>query len=158
MENILNKICTDYEKHEGNIISLLQDIQNELGYIPEEAVLWFSKKLDIPASRFFGIATFYAQFHLSPRGKNIITTCCGTACHVKGSERLINGLMKELALPEGQQTTSDKEFTLEKVNCVGACSIAPVVIINDKVYGKVSADNLMKEVRSLKDKEVEKRP
>ena len=102
MENILNKICADYEKHEGNIISLLQDIQNELGYIPEDAVLWFSKKLDIPASRFFGIATFYAQFHLSPRGKNIITTCCGTACHVKGSERLINGLIKELDLPEGQ--------------------------------------------------------
>lgn len=156
MENILKKICTDYEKHEGNIISLLQDIQNEFGYIPEDAVLWFSKKLDIPASRFFGIATFYAQFHLSPRGKNIITTCCGTACHVKGSERLINGLMKELALPEGEQTTSDKEFTLEKVNCVGACSIAPVVIINNKVYGKVSADNLMKEIRSLKDKILEK--
>ena len=156
MENILTKICTDYEKHEGNIISLLQSIQHEFGYIPEDAVLWFSKKLDIPASRFFGIATFYAQFHLSPRGKNIITTCCGTACHVKGSERLINGLIKELDLPEGQQTTSDKEFTLEKVNCVGACSIAPVVIINDKVYGKVSADNLMKEIRDLKDKELEK--
>jgi NADH:ubiquinone oxidoreductase subunit E len=156
MENILNKICADYEKHEGNIISLLQDIQHEFGYIPEDAVLWFSKKLDIPASRFFGIATFYAQFHLTPRGKNIITTCCGTACHVKGSERLINGLMRELDLSEGQQTTSDKEFTLEKVNCVGACSIAPVVIINDKVYGKVSADILMKEIRTLKDKELEK--
>lgn len=156
MEKTLEKLYVDYENNEGNIISLLQDIQNEFGYIPEDAVNWFSVKLDIPASRFFGIATFYAQFHLAPRGKNIITTCCGTACHVKGSERLLNGLIKELDLPEGGHTTTDREFTLEKVNCVGACSIAPVVIINKKVHGKVSADYLMKEVRKLKDKEVEK--
>lgn len=153
MEKILEKLYTSHKKDEGNIISLLQDIQNEFGYIPEDAIYWFSGRLDIPASRFFGIATFYAQFHLAPRGKNIITTCCGTACHVKGSERLMNGLMKELDLPEGETTTDDKEFTLEKVNCVGACSIAPVVIINDKVHGKLSTDNLMKAIRKLKEKD-----
>jgi NADH:ubiquinone oxidoreductase subunit E len=114
-------------------------------------VYWFSKELDIPASRFFGIVTFYAQFHLSPRGKNIVTTCCGTACHVKGSERLLNGLKTELNLPEGESTTSDREITIEKVNCVGACSIAPVVIINKKVHGKISADKLMKEIRRLRE-------
>ena len=151
MENILEKICTDYKKNEGNIISLLQDIQREFGYVPEEAVNWFSKRLDVPASRFFGIVTFYSQFHLAPRGKNIITTCCGTACHVKGSERLITGLVEKLSLPDGESTTPDREFTLEKVNCVGACSIAPVVIINDKVFGKMTTDNLMKEVKKLKD-------
>jgi NADH:ubiquinone oxidoreductase subunit E len=151
MEKSLEKIYIDYVKHEGNIISLLQDIQSEFGYIPEDAVYWLSKRLDIPASRFFGIATFYAQFHLAPRGKNIITTCCGTACHVKGSEKLINGLLKELALPEGENTTLDRQFTAEKVNCVGACSIAPVVIINDKVHGKVTTDILMKEIRKLKE-------
>ncbi|MEW6107629.1 MAG: NAD(P)H-dependent oxidoreductase subunit E [Nitrospirota bacterium] len=156
MENALEKIYTEYRKNEGNIISILQDIQNEFGYIPEDAVYWFSKKLDVPASRFFGISTFYAQFHLVPRGKNIVTTCCGTACHVKGSERLITGLMRELDLPEGENTTSDREFTMEKVNCVGACSIAPVVIINNKVHGKVTADSLMKEIRKLKDEKVEK--
>lgn len=156
MEKILEKICTSHEKHEGNIISLLQDIQNELGYIPEDAVNWFSKRLDIPTSRFFGIVTFYSQFHLAPRGKNIITACCGTACHVKGSERLINALLKELNLPEGESTTPDREFTLERVNCVGACSIAPVVIINDKVHGKMSADNLMKEIKKLKAAGIEK--
>jgi len=152
MENILEKIYADYEKHEGNIISLLQGIQTEFGYIPEDVVNWFSRRLDIPTSRFFGIATFYSQFHLAPRGKNIITTCCGTACHVKGSERLINGLTKELDLPEGESTTADREITIEKVNCVGACSIAPVVIINNKVYGKMTADTLMKEVKTIKDK------
>lgn len=155
MEKILEKIFTDYKKNEGNIISILQDIQNGFGYIPEDAVYWFSNRLDIPASRFFGIATFYAQFHLAPRGKNIVTTCCGTACHVKGSERLLNGLIKELNLPKGENTTSDREFTMEKVNCVGACSIAPVVIINKKVHGKMSTDNLMKAIRKLKENKIE---
>lgn len=155
MEKNLEKIYIDFVKHEGNIISLLQDVQSEFGYIPEDSVYWLSKRLDIPASRFFGITTFYAQFHLAPRGKNIITTCCGTACHVKGSERLINGLMKELDLPQGENTTLDRQFTAEKVNCVGACSIAPVVIVNDKIHGKMTTDILMKEIRKLKDKEIE---
>lgn len=149
MEKILDKIYKGYKDSEGNIISLLQDIQSELGYIPEEAVLWFSRRLDIPASRFFGIATFYAQFHLAPRGKNIITTCCGTACHVKGSEKLLNSLQRELKLGDGEHTTEDRRFTIEKVNCVGACSIAPVVIINNKVFGKMSGDNLLKEVKKM---------
>jgi NADH:ubiquinone oxidoreductase subunit E len=155
MEKKLERIHKSHMENEGNIISLLQDIQSEFGYIPEDVVMWFSHRLDVPASRFFGIATFYAQFHLKPRGRNIVTTCCGTACHVKGSERLINGLVRELGLPEGENTTRDGQFTVEKVNCVGACSIAPVVIINDKVHGKMSADGLMKEIKILKEKENE---
>jgi NADH:ubiquinone oxidoreductase subunit E len=155
MDKVLEKIYEAHREHEGNIISLLQDIQNEFGYIPEDVVTWFSRRLDIPASRFFGIVTFYAQFHLQPRGKNIVTTCCGTACHVKGSERLLNGLVKELNLSGGENTTTDREFTIEKVNCVGACSIAPVVIVNNKVHGKMTADNLMKEIKKLKEKESE---
>lgn len=151
MEKSFKKILKNYEDTDGNIISILQQIQHEFGYIPQDAVFWFSSMLDIPASRFFGIATFYAQFHLAPRGKNIVTTCCGTACHVKGSSRLIDGLIKEFDLDKGESTTSDREFTIEKVNCVGACSIAPVVIINSKVHGKMSADNLMKEIRKLKE-------
>ncbi|MEJ2696795.1 MAG: NAD(P)H-dependent oxidoreductase subunit E [Candidatus Sulfobium sp.] len=155
MEKKLKKLYKSHRENEGNIISLLQEIQAEFGYIPEDVVMWFSKKLDIPASRFFGVATFYAQFHLKPRGKNIITTCCGTACHVKGSERLLNGLVRELNLPEGDNTTPDSQFTVEKVNCVGACSIAPVVIVNDRVHGKMSADSLMKEIKKLKESESE---
>lgn len=150
MEKILEKICTNYEEHDGNIISLLQDIQNELGYIPEDAVNWFSKRLDIPTSRFFGIVTFYSQFHLAPRGKNIITTCCGTACHVKGAERLLSAAQRELNLQSDQETTEDGEVTLEKVACLGTCSMAPVVIINKKMYGKISPEKLMKEIRSLR--------
>lgn len=157
MEKTLEKILADYRKHEGNIISILQDIEESFGYIPEDAVSWFSKRLDIPASRFYGVSTFYAQFHLTPRGKNIITACCGTACHVKGSERLINGLRKELNLEENAETTQDKQFTLEKVNCVGACSIAPVTIINKKVYGKSTTDKLLKEIKALKGSKVEEK-
>lgn len=150
MQDTREKILKAYHENEGNVISLLQDIEESFGYLPEDAIYWFSEQLDLPPSRFYGIATFYAQFHLKPRGKNIITACCGTACHVKGSERLINSLMRELHIPSGEDTSDDKKFTVEKVNCVGACSIAPVVIINREVHGKMTADRLMKEIRKIK--------
>ncbi|GMT47224.1 NAD-dependent formate dehydrogenase gamma subunit [hydrothermal vent metagenome] len=150
MQDTREKILKAYHENEGNVISLLQDIEESFGYLPEDAINWFSEQLDIPPSRFYGIATFYAQFHLKPRGENIITACCGTACHVKGSERLINSLMRELHIPSGEDTSEDKKFTVEKVNCVGACSIAPVVIINREVHGKMTADRLMREIRKIK--------
>ncbi|MBZ0157550.1 MAG: NADH-quinone oxidoreductase subunit NuoE [Alphaproteobacteria bacterium] len=149
MEEKLQELIEYFREHEGNVISLLQQTQETFGYIPEEAVYRFSEELDIPASKFFGVATFYAQFYLKPRGRNIITACCGTACHVKGSERIINNVKRELNLGEGQTTTEDKKFTLEQVACVGACSIAPVVIINKKVYGKMTSDKVAKEIKAL---------
>lgn len=153
MEKILEKILNDYQLNKVNIISILQDIENSFGYIPEEAVFWFSKKLDIPASRFFGAATFYSQFHLKPRGKNIITVCRGTACHVKGSERLINRLYMELDIPPDEETTPDLKFSVEKVNCIGACGIAPVTVLNKEVHGKMTLDKLIKEVKKIKTNE-----
>ncbi|MCJ7482577.1 MAG: NAD(P)H-dependent oxidoreductase subunit E [Thermodesulfovibrionales bacterium] len=153
MEEILQKILGEYRENEGNIISILQDIEKAFGFIPEETVTWFSKKLDIPASRFFGTATFYSQFHLKPRGKNIITVCRGTACHVKGSEKLLNRLFLELDIPPDEETSTDSKFTIEKVNCIGACGIAPVTILNKEVLGKMTLDNLMKEVKKIKARE-----
>ncbi len=150
MEDKLQDILDEFKAHEGNLIYLLQCLERDFGYIPEEAVNWFSEVLDVPPAKFYGLATFYAQFHLKPRGENIITVCCGTACHVKGSERLLNSLTKELQIPSGEDTSEDGKFTVEKVNCVGACSIAPVVIINKEVHGKMTADKLMKEVKKLK--------
>ncbi|NWF51654.1 MAG: NAD(P)H-dependent oxidoreductase subunit E [Nitrospirae bacterium] len=149
MEESLEKILTNYRNNEGNIITILQDLEETFGYIPEEAVNWFSKRLKIPASRFFGIATFYAQFHLKPRGKNIITVCRGTACHVKGSERLLNRLFIELDIPAGEDTSDDLKFTVEKVNCLGACGIAPVVVFNKEVHGKMTLDKLMRDLKSI---------
>ncbi len=153
MEEILQKILGEYRKNEGNIITILQDIEKNFGYIPEDTVTWFAKKLDIPASRFFGTATFYSQFHLKPRGKNIVTVCRGTACHVKGSERLINRVLMELDIPHDDDTTSDLKFTVEKVNCIGACGIAPVTILNNEVHGKMTLDKLMKEIKKIKTNE-----
>jgi NADH:ubiquinone oxidoreductase subunit E len=140
-----------YEKHHGAIgavIPILQDIQEEFGYLPEEAVNWIADRL--PKSTFFGVATFYSQFYLKPRGRNVITACSGTACHVKGSDSIINSIRRELQLGADEDTTGDNEFTVERVNCVGACSIAPVVIVNKKVHGKASSAKILKEIKTLK--------
>lgn len=145
-------IVDSYRQNEGNVISLLQDTQEAFGYIPKGAIDYFSEELTIAPSRFYGVATFYIQFHLAPRGKNIVTVCCGTACHVKGSERLITAARQELGLNEEEDMTQDREFTLEKVNCVGACSIAPVFLVNKKVYGKGTSEKVLREIRTIKEK------
>ncbi len=142
------RILKKYLAEKGSIISILQDVQDNFGYIPEDVVFWFSDALNIPASDFYGVATFYAQFCLKPRGKNIVTACCGTACHVKGSGPMISRIRADLGLEGEEDTTGDNQFTFENVACVGACSIAPVLIINKKVYGNMSpekASNVLKE-------------
>jgi NADH:ubiquinone oxidoreductase subunit E len=150
MEETLQKILTDCRENEGNIITILQGIEKAFGFIPEEAVTWFSKKLDIPASRFYGTATFYSQFHLKPRGKNIITVCRGTACHVKGSEKLLSRLLLELDIPPDEDTSPDMKFTVAKVNCIGACGIAPVTMLNKTMLGNATLIKLAKEIKKLK--------
>ena len=155
MQEILIDLLKKYKESEGNLITLLQDTQESFGYVPREAVFWYASELDVPASRFFGIATFYAQFHLKPRGKNIITACCGTACHVRGAERLVNAIKRELKLETDQDTTEDRLFTVEKLACLGTCSMAPVVVVGGKMVGKTTPDALTREIRSLK-KELKK--
>jgi NADH:ubiquinone oxidoreductase subunit E len=108
--------------------------------------------LNIAPSRFYGVATFYSQFRLKPTGKNKIVACCGTACHVRGAEKVINGLRKELDLPAGEDTTRDGQFTLEEVACLGTCSFAPIVLVNGAVRGKTTADSIVKEVKSMRKK------
>ncbi len=152
MEKTLKKILKNYIKNNGNIITILQDLEETFGYVPEEAVNWFSKKLDIHASRFYGVATFYSQFHLKPKGKNVITVCTGTTCHVKGSKGLISSLKKRLNLHDGESTTGDGKFTIEHVACEGTCSMAPVVLINGKVYGKISTNKLLKKIKTIEKK------
>ena len=151
----LERIHQNYNDAGDNIISALQDIQEVFGYVPEEAVYWFSKKSNIPASKFFGVTTFYAQFHLKPRGKNIITSCCGTVCHVKGAHRNLFQLNQELTFPKGEETTKDGLFTLEKVACLGACSIAPVMVVNKKVYGRMTPEKVTKAINTYKEHDSE---
>lgn len=150
MKEILQKIADNYRENGGNVISLLQETQEALGYIPREAIDYFSADLGIAPSRFYGVATFYSQFRLTPVGKNKITACCGTACHVRGAERILSSIKRELKLGDEEETTPDKEFTVEKVACLGFCSYAPVVLVNGKVRGKTNADPVLKEIRSLK--------
>jgi NADH:ubiquinone oxidoreductase subunit E len=150
MNESLEKIIQAYRDTGGNVITLLQDTQEVFGYVPREAVDYFSAKLNIAPSRFYGVATFYAQFRLTPRGKHVITACCGTACHVKGSERMLNSVVQELKLAEGKDMTDDGLFSLERVNCVGACGIAPVFVIDKKVHGKATSEKILKEIRFIK--------
>ena len=147
MEKECQKILDKFNSDGGSVVSLLQDIQETFGYIREDVVEWFSEELNIAESNFFGVATFYAQFYLKPRGENIITACCGTACHVKGSAPIIEKLRNDLKIPEGEDTSKNGKYTLESVACVGACSIAPVFIANKKVFGKLTsemADDMIK--------------
>lgn len=149
MEHKLIAILDTHAKSKGNLITLLQQTQAVFGYLPEEAVVWFSKKLDIPESRFFGIATFYSQFHFKPTGKNIITICCGAACHIKGSDKILEELRSALKLGPGEDTTRDLAVTVQKATCIGACSIAPVAILNDQVYGNIDAAQAIKLVKGF---------
>lgn len=146
--NMIDRKCQGilerYYSEKGSVISILQDVQDEFGYIPEDVVSWFSERLNIPESNFYGVATFYPQFYLKPRGKYIITACIGTACHVKGAEPILNSIRADLAMADGEVTTPDGHFSLESSGCVGACSIAPVVIINKKTYGNMSPEGALK--------------
>jgi NADH:ubiquinone oxidoreductase subunit E len=150
MIKTLEKIAKKYHSRNENIIFLLQETQEALGYIPREAIDYFSRELSIAHSRFYGVATFYSQFRLKPIGENKITACCGTACHVRGADRIISGLRRELDLTNDEDTTKDSKFTLEEVACLGTCSFAPVVLINNSVRGKASSDKIIKEIRKLK--------
>jgi len=152
MNNTLDKIIQNYQSDGGNVITLLQETQEAFGYIPREAIDYFADTLHIAPSRFYGVATFYSQFRLKPMGKNKITACCGTACHVRGAERILNSIKRELKLSEEEDTTEDREITVEKVACLGFCSFAPVVLVNHEVYGKTNAETILKEIRSIRKK------
>ncbi|WP_291322039.1 NAD(P)H-dependent oxidoreductase subunit E [Desulfonatronospira sp.] len=153
MDHVLDKVIENYHENEGNALTLLQDLEENFGYVPQESVYELSDRLNIPPSRFFGIATFFSQLHLKPRGKNIITVCRGTPCHVKGSEKILSRMRMELDIPPEEETSEDRMFTVEEVNCVGACGMAPVVVINQQVQGEVNIKKMIKQVNELRAEE-----
>ncbi len=139
------------EKYIGRndgLIALLQEIQHIYGYLPEEALKIVSNLLQVPMSRIYGIATFYSQFHLKPRGRNIICACRGTACHVRGGKLILEALEKRLGISDGQ-TTPDYRFTLETAACLGACAMGPVVMAGDKYYGNMTGAKVESLIDSL---------
>jgi len=132
------------EKHgyeESSIIAILQDIQSTANYLPQKALREVSKSMDIPLTRIYAIATFYKAFSLRPRGRHSIHVCLGTACHVRGGQRVLEYLERKLGVKSGQ-TTRDLMFTLERVNCLGACAMGPMMVVDQKYLGKVKIDKI----------------
>lgn len=134
------QILTDYGYDSAKLIPILQKIQDAYHYLPEDVMRFIANELKISPAKVFGVATFFAHFSTTPKGKHIIKVCNGTACHVKGSSSIINAVKSKLKLKEGQETTEDMLFTLECVSCLGACGLAPVMVIDDTVHGQMTAD------------------
>lgn len=132
------EILDHHQRRPERLIPILQEVQEEYRYLPREVLGYVATALGLSPAKVFGVATFYAHFALEPKGRHIIRVCDGTACHVKDSIPILDALTEQLGLKPGQSTTSDMQFTLEKVSCLGACGLAPVVVIDDRVYGQVT--------------------
>ena len=137
----LDAIIESYGCKKSNLIEILQKVQEVYRYLPEEALIYIGTKIEgLSPATVFGVATFYAQFSLEPKGKYEIKVCDGTACHVRGSMPVLNAIRAKLNMPEGQLTSDNGLFSLETVSCLGACGLAPVVVINEKVYPQMTSD------------------
>jgi len=139
----LMELLDHYRDYEGGLIPVLQEAQNIYGYLPADALEKISQELAIPFSEVFGVVTFYSQFHLKPRGRNIIRVCLGTACHVLGGSKIMDALKDALGVNNGE-TTEDLRFTLESVACIGACGLAPCIMINDDTHGRLVPADMKK--------------
>ncbi len=137
----LAAILDKYEGQKGALIPILQEAQNVYGYLSKQVIKEIAKGTNTPESKVYGVVTFYSQFHLNPRGRNIIKVCQGTACHVRGGKAILDSLQDQLKVKAGQ-TTPDLRFTLETVACIGACGLAPVLMINDDTHGRLTLDVL----------------
>lgn len=132
------KILKDHGYDVSKLIPILQKVQDAYNYLPEDIMRFIADELEISPAKVFGVATFFAHFAITPKGKHIIKVCNGTACHVKGSSFVINTVKDKLKLRPGQDTTDDQLFTLECVSCLGACGLAPVMVIDDVVHGQIT--------------------
>jgi NADH-quinone oxidoreductase subunit E len=137
MKEQLTEVFSRYEGTRNELIPILQDVQDSIGYLPTEAMSGIARFLNMPESTVYGVVTFYAQFYLERQGDHTVKICRGTACHVKGSKELMDSLCAKLDVEPGG-TTKDYKFTLERVACFGSCALAPVMVVDDKVYGSVT--------------------
>ena len=143
----VNRIINKYPAQPGVLIQLLLDLQNELNWIPKEAILSVSERLQIPVSQIYRVASFYKAMSLRPRGEHIINVCMGTACHVRGGVRIIDKVEESLNIKAGE-TTPDMKFTLERVNCLGCCALGPVIMVDKDYYGKVAPAKVKEVLRN----------
>ena len=142
MESV-RKIVESYDKRESGLIAMLQDIQKQEGYLPRKALETVASEVGVPLTRLYSLATFYKAFSLTPRGRHTINVCTGTACHVRGSEKLLDKLERELGIGPGG-TTEDGRFSVESVRCVGCCGLAPVIVIDENFHGKLAQKDIEK--------------
>ena len=150
----VEEILATYEQRGQYIVDILQDIQHEEGYIPEGAMQAVSKGLSVPLIEVYRLASFYKAFSLSPRGKHLITVCLGTACHVRGAPRMLDEVRGQLSIEPGK-TTKDDMFTLESVNCLGACALGPIVVLDGDYHGQMTPNKLRKLIQSVQEAEKE---
>lgn len=147
--SLIDPLIEKYKNKKGNMIPILQGTQGIFGYIPQEAFVKISKETGLKLSEMYGVATFYAQFRMAPVGKHIIKVCHGTACHVQNANAITEALEESLKLKDGE-TTEDGLFTLESVACLGCCSLAPVMMIGDETYGKLTGAMSVKILRNIR--------
>ncbi len=136
MQEQTKKVLSGFEGKPNEVIPMLQAVQNEIGYLPEEAIRDIADHIGIPESKVYGTATFYSQFYFSRRGDRSVKVCLGTACHVRGGMQVMDALEREMGIKAGENTP-DYKFSLERVNCVGSCALAPVVMVDDDVFGRL---------------------
>jgi NADH-quinone oxidoreductase subunit E len=148
MESRLDPLIEKYRGKQGAAIPLLADVQKEVGYVAREAVEYVGEKLSISPAELFGVATFYAMFRFQPQGKYVVRLCRGTACHVQGSARVLEQLERSLEIHDGE-TTKDLMFTLQCVACLGCCSLAPVMMVNDEVHGRLTPEKAVEVLQGV---------
>lgn len=137
----LGKFIDEHKDEKGPLMPIMQKAQELLGYLSMETQIFIAESLDIPVTEVYGVATFYAQFSLQPKGEYIVSVCTGTACYVKGAQAILDEVIKELGINVGQ-TTADGKFTIQDTRCLGCCGLAPVMMINDDVYGTLAPEKV----------------
>ena len=141
LKELVQQVMDKYQGDKSALIDILHDTQSAIGYLPKEALEVIHQGLNVPLSRVYSVATFFKAFSLTPRGRNLINVCMGTACHVRGSDKVLAQIEKELNIKSGENT-KDLKFTLETVNCVGACALGPMVIIGEDYHGEMTPEKV----------------
>ena len=151
--SVLDRAIAEFGNEEKSLIAILQSAQEHYRYLPKEIFPYLAEKLNVSQAKIYGVVTFYENFSMEQKGKYVIKVCDGTACHVRHSVPVLNELKKQLGLKEGQKTTEDLLFTVETVSCLGACGLAPVMMVNETVYSALTPDKVKEVIKSIKEAE-----
>ena len=155
-EKLVQEIVSRYEEDSGMLIPMMQDIQSEYGYLPQDSLIMLSRTIEVPLSRIYSVSTFYSSFRLVPKGEHEVTICMGTVCHLKGAGKISEAVCSQFEVEPGG-TTPDRLFSFQAVNCVGACALAPVMVIDGKYYDHMTPDSAIEVLSSLSAKDEDKK-